>query len=235
MTTAPLPATPRLTPARVLLLPGWMNSDAAHWQSRWEQLHGWTRVEQDDWVWPRRGDWMAQLDEVVQASAAPVLMVAHSLGAHLVAAWAAHSQHTARVVGAMLVAPPDTARADLPPNLFSWRATPCQRLPFPSLMVLSTDDPYCDTTRAALMAADWGSTCVSIGAHGHINASSGLADWPQGLALLRTLATLAPDAATACHTANMLLLRLPPPPPPPLPLPFPAPFAAPPSLDEDSR
>lgn len=190
-----LPLLPVLPSARVLMLPGWLNSDAAHWQSRWEALHGWTRVEQDDWVWPRRGDWMARLDEVVQASADPVVLVAHSLGAHLVAAWAAHSQHTARVVAAMLVAPPDTARADLPPNLFSWRATPRQRLPrlprlpFASLVVISSDDPYCAAAQAVLMAADWGSACVTIGACGHINGASGLADWPQGLDLLRTVAT----------------------------------------------
>ena len=49
----------------VLILPGWLNSDASHWQSRWESLHGHRRVEQDDWLWPRRGDWMARLDEVL--------------------------------------------------------------------------------------------------------------------------------------------------------------------------
>ena len=187
MTSAPArPAAPPLASIRVLLLPGWMNSDAAHWQSRWEAVYGWTRVDQDDWVWPRRGDWMARLDEVVQSAAGPVVLVTHSLGAHLVAAWATHSQHTARVVGAMLVAPPDTERADLPANLFSWRRAPRQRLPFPSLMVISADDPYCAAARAVLMAADWGSTCVAIGARGHINGASGLSDWPQGLALLRT-------------------------------------------------
>lgn len=25
---------------RVLILPGWQNSGAAHWQSRWQALHG---------------------------------------------------------------------------------------------------------------------------------------------------------------------------------------------------
>ena len=93
---------------RVLLLPGWLNSDAAHWQSRWETLHGHRRVEQDDWLWPRRGDWMARLDEVLLADPGPAVLVAHSLGCQLVAAWAGHSQHTARVQAALLVAPPDT-------------------------------------------------------------------------------------------------------------------------------
>ncbi len=80
---------------------------------------------QDDWLWPRRGDWMARLDEVLLADArlaqTPALLAAHSLGCLLVAAWAAHSRHTARVAGALLVAPPDTERADFPPQLAGWR------------------------------------------------------------------------------------------------------------------
>ena len=56
------------TTPRLLLLPGWLNSDPTHWQSRWEASHGCVRVEQDDWVWPKRGDWMARLDEVLLAS-----------------------------------------------------------------------------------------------------------------------------------------------------------------------
>ena len=129
-------------PARTLLLPGWLNSDATHWQSRWEALHGCERVEQADWQWPRRGDWMARLDAVLLASATPAVLVAHSLGCQLVASWAAHSQHTARVCAALLVAPPDTERADMPPNLFNWRPIARQRLPFKSQVVSSTDDPY---------------------------------------------------------------------------------------------
>jgi len=174
-------------PPRVLLLPGWLNSDPAHWQSRWERRHGHVRVEQDDWLWPRRGDWMARLDEVVQGSHEPVVLVAHSLGCQLVAAWSAHSRHTARVRAAMLVAPPDPEREDMPPNLFSWRPVVRQRLPYASLVVTSLDDPYCAPERATQMASDWGSASVGIGARGHINGASGLGDWPEGLALLQAL------------------------------------------------
>jgi hypothetical protein len=56
-----------------------------------------TRVQQADWTWPRRGDWMVQLEEAVLADPRPVLLAAHSLGCHLVAAWAAHSRHADRV------------------------------------------------------------------------------------------------------------------------------------------
>lgn len=172
----------------VLLLPGWLNSGPEHWQSRWEALHGHQRVEQDDWEWPRRGDWMARLDEVLLATPQPVLLVAHSLGCQLVAAWSAHTRQAQRVAGALLVAPPDTEREDMPPNLFNWRPIVRQGLPFPSLAVVSSDDPYCALPRAKAMAADWGAELVEIGARGHINGDSGLADWPEGLALLGRLA-----------------------------------------------
>jgi predicted alpha/beta hydrolase family esterase len=174
-------------PQRVLLLPGWLNSGPSHWQSRWEALHGYPRVEQDDWQWPRRGDWMTRLDEVVLNEAGEVVLVAHSLGCQLVAAWAAHSAHALRVRAAFLVAPPDTERGDMPPNLFSWRPMVRARLPFASTVVVSSDDPYCALERARGLAADWGSELCGIGELGHINGDSGLADWPEGHAALRRL------------------------------------------------
>jgi len=176
-----------MTSTRVLLLPGWQNSGAAHWQSRWETLYGDIRVEQHDWDWPRRGDWMARLDEVLLGSDTPALLVAHSLGCQLTASWAEHSRHTARVRGALLVAPPDTEREDMPPQLHNWRPIRRSRLPFPSIAVLSSDDPYCALERATQMAADWGASVVMAGPRGHLNAESGLGDWPEGRQLLESL------------------------------------------------
>jgi predicted alpha/beta hydrolase family esterase len=172
------------TAQRILLLPGWLNSDAAHWQSRWEVLHGDRRVEQSDWEWPRRGDWMARLEEVVLETDAPAVLVAHSLGCQLVAAWAAHTRHARRVQAALLVAPPDTEQADMPPNLFNWRPIVRSRLPFRSLVACSNDDPYCAPARARQMAVDWGAQVHELGAYGHINGASGLGDWPEGRRLL---------------------------------------------------
>jgi uncharacterized protein len=174
----------------VLTLPGWQNTGPEHWQTCWERLHGFARVEQDDWLWPRRGDWMARLEEVLLGCAAPALLVAHSLGCQLVAAWADQSRHTARVRAALLVAPPDTERADMPPQLHSWRPMSRRRLPFPATVVTSSDDPYCTPERSRGLAADWGATLVLAGARGHLNGESGLGDWPQGMALLRSLAAL---------------------------------------------
>ena len=184
--------------ARILLLPGWQNSGPDHWQSRWEQGQGFERVQQDDWWWPRRGDWMARLEDQLLADDRPALLVAHSLGCHLVAAWAGHSRHCARVAGALLVAPPDLARADTPPQLHNWLPIAVQALPFLSTAVLSVDDPFCGAGRGQQIARVWGSELVMLGAVGHVNGDSGLGDWPEGLALLRSLlrrAGLAPDQA----------------------------------------
>ena len=175
-------------PLRFLLLPGWLDSGLDHWQSRWEAQHGCERVHQDDWRWPRRGDWMARLDDVLLDDARPAVLIAHSLGCQLVAAWAAHSSHRDRVRAALLVAPPDTERADTPPNLFNWRPIVRERLPFRSRVLISSDDPFCASERAAEMARDWGAELTSMGARGHLNAESGLGDWPEGWALVQSLA-----------------------------------------------
>jgi len=165
---------------RILLLPGWQNSGPSHWQSRWEALHGDLRVDQADWEWPRRGDWMARLDEVILADDRPALLVAHSLGCHLVAAWAAHSQHTSIVRGALLVAPPDLEQPGTPVQLHGWRPVVRTALPFPAIALTSADDPFGQPERTAALAAGWGATHHSIGARGHINGDTGLGEWPDG-------------------------------------------------------
>jgi uncharacterized protein len=175
------------TAFRTLILPGWRNSGPGHWQSLWERSQAFERVEQSDWDRPLRGDWMARLDEVLLDDARPVRLVAHSLGCHLVAHWAAHSQHTGRVRCALLVAPPDVTRGDFPPAMASWRAPSMKTLPFPAHLVFSTDDPFSSVDCAQALACAWGAATSCLGSAGHINAHSGLGDWPQGLALLHRL------------------------------------------------
>ena len=130
---------------------------------------------------------MARLEEVLLEDERPALLAAHSLGCQLVAAWAAHSRQTARVQGALLVAPPDIEREDMPPNLLPWRPFVRRRLPFAATVVTSSDDPFCAPERSAQMARDWGAERVDIGARGHINGDSGLGDWAAGRLLLDRL------------------------------------------------
>lgn len=172
---------------RLLLLPGWQDSGPDHWQSRWERRHGAQRVQQDDWWWPRRGDWMARLEDTLLADPRPALLIGHSMGCQLAAAWAGHSRHAGRVHAALLVALPDIARADMPPQLQAWAPMPSAPLPFPSIAVLSDDDPYCDLARGREIATLWGCDIVTLRRAGHINADTGLGDWPEGWRLVRRL------------------------------------------------
>jgi predicted alpha/beta hydrolase family esterase len=171
----------------VLILPGWQNSGDAHWQSRWEALYGYTRVQQHDWMRPLRGDWMAQLEEYVLAAPTPVVLVAHSLGCMLTAAWAAHSQNTHKVQAAFLVAPGDPEREELQVALKSWWPVVMEKLPFAAELLGSQNDPYCSFERAQGFASAWGAEFVDYGAAGHINADTGLGDWPDGQARLQAL------------------------------------------------
>ena len=178
---------PKLPPERVLLLPGWLDSGPGHWQTVWELRHGDQRVQQADWLWPLRGDWMSRLEEVLLEDPRPAVLAAHSLGCHLVAAWAAHTRHPDRVRGALLVAPPDLGQGDTPPQLHGWRPAVLGKLPFPATLVYSEDDPFCAPAASLAMAAGWGAQPHPIGSRGHVNGDSGLGDWPEGRRLLEAL------------------------------------------------
>ena len=171
----------------VLIMPGWLGSGPNHWQMQWAREHGYAVVEQNDWQRPRRGDWLARLDEVIIDTPGSLVLVAHSLACILVAAWATFSRHTARVQGALLVAPGDVERPELSDRLPGWAPISRQPLPFKSILVGSQNDPYCRSDRAQALAQDWGAQWLDLGLAGHINADTSLGAWPQGHALLQTL------------------------------------------------
>lgn len=175
-----------MKPSRVLILPGWQNSSPDHWQSRWERRYGYQRVAQHDWQRPLRGDWIARLEDVLLGCPEPAVLVAHSLGCLAVAAWAAHSQNTHLVKAALLVAPPDTARADIGQMLPGW-VVPLQKLPFKTVVFASSNDPFCSIEQAQRLASAWGAMLTDIGARGHVNADSGLGDWLEAHTQLQQL------------------------------------------------
>ncbi len=159
----------------ILLVPGLWNSGPEHWQSYWERERtDCRRVVQTDWETPRRDDWVATLERAVAEAGGPVVLAAHSLGCALVAHWVGASRRLAKVRGALLVAPSDVEAPSYP-------------APFPSIVLMSTDDEYVAPARAAHFARAWGSRLVDAGAKGHINSSSGLRGWPEGFALLEEL------------------------------------------------
>ena len=176
-----------MNPSNVLILPGWQNSGPEHWQSRWERTHGYTRVEQHDWMRPLRGDWISRLEDVLLSCSEPAVLVAHSLGCLHTAAWASHSRNTSRVKAALLVAPPDTERDDIRQMVPGWAPVPLQNLPFKTIVIASSTDPFCSQQRARQFADAWGADFMDTGERGHINAESGLGDWPEAHAMLQAL------------------------------------------------
>ncbi|UOQ55055.1 RBBP9/YdeN family alpha/beta hydrolase [Hymenobacter cellulosivorans] len=170
----------------ILTVPGLGSSGPEHWQSLWEHLYGYQRVEQREWDAPRRPDWVATLAQAVQAAPGPVVLVGHSLACSTIAYWA--WQHAAsKVHGALLVAPADTEQADFPAEAVDFAPMPLRELPFPSIVVASTNDEYVTLARATEFARAWGSRLVNAGALGHLNSTSGLGQWPAGHALLQEL------------------------------------------------
>ncbi len=67
---------------------------------------------------------------------------------------------------------------------------PLKPIPFPTIVVASTDDEFVSLARARHFASTWESRFVSIGDAGHINAASRLGDWPTGQILLAELLAL---------------------------------------------
>jgi predicted alpha/beta hydrolase family esterase len=175
--------------APVLIIPGLGGSGPEHWQSLWQaRLADARRVEQADWDKPDRDGWIAQLDTAVAHAPQPPILVAHSLSCALVACWAA--AHTRPVHGALLVAPADVdSDTHTPPEAHVFRPMPMQRLPFPTIVAASRDDPYVAFRRALEMAKAWEAELVDIGEAGHINASAGYGEWPEGEQLLQRLQT----------------------------------------------
>jgi hypothetical protein len=168
----------------VLILPGLYNSGPDHWQTLWEaSIPSAMRVQQRDWEAPDRTEWVATLDAVIRQTDGPIVFATHSLGCALAAWWMAEngtSRHASKVIGALLVAPPDVERENFPRSVRGFAPMPRLRLPFKTIVVASTDDPWCTLPKAQSWAADWGAEFESIGLRGHINGESGLGMWPQG-------------------------------------------------------
>jgi predicted alpha/beta hydrolase family esterase len=172
---------------QALFIPGWGNSESGHWQSLWcAELPHARRVIQREWIQVSVEEWVQTLDAFVQASAGPVVLVAHSLSCTLVSHWAARHD-TSLVRAAMLVAPTDVEADTCPLETRCFAPIPLRQFPFRSVVVASEDDPYLTPSRARQFADAWGSAFVSAGNAGHINVKSGHGPWPAGKKILAGL------------------------------------------------
>lgn len=182
-----------------LIVPGLRDAVAQHWQTLLEaRLRAAGRpvaavppLGREDLDCATK---VAAIQRAAQAIDGPIVIVAHSGGCIMVAQWARTTQRP--VHAALLAAPPDFDQP-MPegyPTLAALRASgwlpvPRTRLPFPSIVAASRNDPLAAYDRVVALARDWGSRLVDLGEVGHLNPASGFGEWPQALELVDELTT----------------------------------------------
>jgi uncharacterized protein len=181
----------------VLIVPGLRDAVAQHWQTLLEaQLRAAGRpvasvpaMGREDLDCAAK---VAAIERTAQSVAGAIVIVAHSGGCIMVAHWAAQTRRP--VQAALLATPPDfdSPMPEAYPTLKAlaeggWLPVPRARLPFPSLVAASRNDPLGSYERVAELAADWGAELVDLGEVGHLNPASGYGEWPQALIHLAQL------------------------------------------------
>lgn len=168
-----------------LIIPGWADSDAGHWQILWlkEFPDRFKKVEQDNWMEPKLEEWIAGIDRAVATIEGDIVLIAHSLGVPLVAHWVS-ANNTSKITGAFLVAPCDP---DHPECIPGFGGFDLRLFPFKSIVVASSNDYWCSMERANYFAQTWGSELLDNGPCGHINTEDGFGPWKEGLEILQAL------------------------------------------------
>jgi uncharacterized protein len=187
-----LNSTPPVPPT-ILIVPGLRDHVPGHWQTileqKWPGSISVPRMERDKLSCAA---WIAQLDLSLGKIQGPVVLVAHSAGVMITVHWA--QRHHRPIMGALLAAPPDF-ESPLPDGYPTqdvlrengWLPTPRARLPFPSIVAASTNDPLGRFDRVAALADAWGSRLVDVGAVGHLNPAAGYGEWPRAEAFIGEL------------------------------------------------
>lgn len=177
----------------VLIVPGLRDHVPDHWQTllqrRLPNANCVPRMEHEKLSCRK---WVDAIDRSLAEIRGPVILVAHSGGVMMVAHWA--QTHSRRIKGALLAVPPDFD-TPLPEGYPTqdvlrqngWMPTPRMRLPFPSIVAASDNDPLGRKDRVTAMAEAWGSRVVNVGSVGHLNPASGYGDWPRADAFIREL------------------------------------------------
>ncbi|MDR0243081.1 MAG: alpha/beta hydrolase [Burkholderia sp.] len=184
------------TAPTILIVPGLRDHVEDHWQTHLER-----RLPNARSVAPLEADKLsraarvAALDAALAAIDGPVILVAHSAGVMITVHWAL--QATRAIHGALLATPADL---DMPMpagypapdaiDAHGWTPVPTQRLPFPSIVAASRNDPLARFERAEAFAAGWGSRLVDLGEVGHLNPASGYGEWHDAERLIGEVAAL---------------------------------------------
>ena len=170
----------------ILTVPGIGGSGPAHWQTLWEKEYGFTRVEQGEWDTPGCVEWVGMINNYVgKFDPADLILVAHSAACVAFMHWV--EKYQVIIKGVLLVAPADADAESFPGGATGFAPMPLIRLPFPSIVVTSSNDHFVTLRRAKQFADAWGSEFVNIGEAGHINVASGFGEWERGLMILKQL------------------------------------------------
>ena len=181
------------TSPTILIVPGLRDHVEEHWQTILEH-----KLPRACSVAPLEHDKLScaarveALQQAITKINGPIILVAHSGGVMITVHWA--RKYDRPIQGAVLAAPADL-ETPMPagyPTLDAlrengWLPVPRTRLPFPSIVAASTNDPLASFERTAQYARDWGSELVDIGAVGHLNPAAGFGEWPQAEELIRQL------------------------------------------------
>lgn len=186
------------TNATILIVPGLRDHVPEHWQTLLEdklakagqRVRSVPPLEHDKLSCAAR---VAALQQVVSEIDGSIILVAHSAGCMIVIQWA--RQHQREIKGALLAAPADL-ESPMPAGYPAtdaiaangWLPIPRARLPFPSIVAASRNDPLGPLERVLDLAEAWGSRVVDVGAVGHLNPAAGFGEWAEAEALIQQLA-----------------------------------------------
>jgi serine hydrolase len=181
----------------VLIVPGLRDRTDKHWQPLLGTKLMWSRPVRSVAPGGRENLDLAGRVEAIQDALESiegrVTIVAHSAGVLMLAHWA-QLYRRADVVGALLATPADleTPMPEGYPTLAAlqkhgWLPMPRTRLPFPSIVAASNNDPLASLPRVEKLARDWGSELVRLGDVGHLNPASGFGEWPLAEELIARL------------------------------------------------
>ncbi|MCB6185040.1 alpha/beta hydrolase [Leeia sp. TBRC 13508] len=171
--------------SRFIVVPGWKNSGPLHWQSSWaNSLPNVSRVYQENWQEPQLEKWLEGLNNAIEASTTPAILIAHSLGCITATHWVKRNLKSGRVKGLFLVAPADIERANAPKEISQFAPILKERIPVPTHVIASTNDPFCQLDRAKTFAKHWEASLTILPDAFHINAESGHQTWNEGKVLL---------------------------------------------------
>ena len=164
----------------VVIVPGLHNSDARHWQTRWqENLPDSKRIELPEWDTPDLEKWKQGIIRQLQNIDKPAVLIAHSFGA--LASARVAQEFPDKIAALFLVAPADPDKFHIAQQL------PQQPLPVPTQIIASSNDPWLAEAKAAYWALLWGADYFRYKNVGHINSASNLGNWPEGITHLQRL------------------------------------------------